>query len=148
MMWKEFEEIAGYEVSYDDYHDYIEPMYMALPTVTKAEFVKMIDRKRFALPSAQSYMRIVRKEAKHLFKICGHYTDYESERRMEKAAKDYAKRKYGLDWTHDTQVYVYFNREYEFPDIGRGCTYPCQLVIGRGETDYERIQLIDTKCNP
>lgn len=143
MMWKEFEEIAGYEVSFETYDKVIEPMYMALPdNITKQQFVKMLDKKAFALPTAQSYMRVIKKEAKHLDEICGRYSDYESEQRMDKAAKDYAKRKYGLDWVNDSEVYCYFNREYEFPEIGRGCTHPVELVIGRGNREYERIRLI------
>ena len=143
MMWKEFEEIAGYEVSFETYDKVIEPMYMALPdNITKQQFVKMLDKKAFALPTAQSYMRIIKKEAKHLDEICGRYSDRESEERMEKAAHDYAKRKYGLDWVNDSEVYCFFNREYEFPKIGRGCTHPVELVIGRGNREYERIRLI------
>lgn len=143
MMWQEFEEIAGYEVSFEDYNNIIEPMYMALPNVTKQEFVKMIDKKRFALPTPAALMREVKKEAKHLFEICGHSLDYDSERRMEAAAKYYAKRKYGLDWAHDSKVYVYFLKEYEWPTLQRGCTYPYTLVIGReGNGEYERVKLI------
>lgn len=143
MMWKEFEEIAGYEVSFEDYDKIIEPMYMALTNVSKQEFVKMIDKKRFALPTPAALMREVKKEAKHLYEICGHSLDYDSERRMEAAAKYYAKRKYGLDWTHDSKVYVYFLKEYGWPTLQRGCTYPCTLVIGReGNGEYERVKLI------
>ena len=144
MMWKEFEEIAGYEVSPEDYNNIIEPMYMAVPdSVTKQEFVKMIDKKRFALPTPQQLMREVKKEAKHLYEICGHSLDYDSERRMEAAAKYYAKRKYGLDWAHDSKVYVYFLKEYECPPLQRGCTYPKTLVIGReGLGEYERVTLV------
>lgn len=143
MMWQEFEEIAGYEVSFEDYNNIIEPMYMALPNVTKQEFVKMIDKKRFALPTPAALMREVKKEAKHLFEICGHSLDYDSERRMEAKAKEYAKRKYGLDWTNDSKVYVFFLKEYEFPSIQRGCTYPKTLVIGRmGNGEYERVTVV------
>ena len=142
MMWKEFEEIAGYEVSYETYSKVIEPMYMAIPDgISKQEFVKMLDKKAFALPTPQSFLKVVKKEAKHLFEICGHYTDYESEHRMEKAAKDYMKRKYNIDWARDSEAYCFFNREYEYPTLGRGCTYPCELVIGRGKYEYERIRL-------
>lgn len=143
MMWKEFEEIAGYEVSYETYHNVIEPMYMAIPgSISKQQFVKMLNKKEFALPSAQSYMKIVKAEAKHLFEICGLCSDYESEARMERAAKDYAKRKFGLDWANDSKVYCYFKREYEYPQLGRGCTYPVELVIGRGNHEYERIRVV------
>lgn len=48
MMKHEFEALAGYEVSFDDYNKIIEPMYIAVD-VDKTEFVKMIDRSRFEL---------------------------------------------------------------------------------------------------
>ena len=48
MMKHEFEEIAGYEVSREDYDNIIEPMYMAT-NLTKQEFVKTISKKRFAV---------------------------------------------------------------------------------------------------
>ena len=48
MMQQEFEKLAGYEVSTSDYHDIIEPMYMAV-NLSKQEFVKVVDKKRFAL---------------------------------------------------------------------------------------------------
>lgn len=48
MMQHEFEMIAGYRVSAEDYNNYIEPMYLAIPeNISKYEFVKMINRKRF-----------------------------------------------------------------------------------------------------
>lgn len=46
MMKYEFEVLAGYKVSTDDYNKIIEPMYMATG-MNKADFVKCIDRKRF-----------------------------------------------------------------------------------------------------
>lgn len=142
-MKKEFEALAGYEVSFEDYNNIIEPMYMALPdNITKQDFVKMIDKKRFALPTAEELLREIKKEANHLAHICGRYTDYESEHRMEKAAHLYANRKFGLDWVNDTEAYCYFIKEYEYPAIGRGCTYPVTLVIGRGSHEYARITLV------
>lgn len=48
MMKHEFEAIAGYEVSTEDYEKIIEPMYMAT-TLSKVEFVKCLDKKRFAM---------------------------------------------------------------------------------------------------
>ena len=141
-MWKEFEKIAGYEVTYDDYHKIIEPMYMAIPEgISKQEFVKMLDKKRFALPKPEEILRKVRKEARHLKDICGWCSDFESEERMHKLAKEYAKRKYNLDWLHDHKVYVFFLKEYEYPTIQRGCTYPITLVIGRGDHEYARVKL-------
>lgn len=60
MMKQEFEALAGYEVSFDDYTKIIEPMYMAV-SLSKQEFVKVIDRKRFE----------VKREAKHIYKMMG-----------------------------------------------------------------------------
>ena len=58
MMKHEFEALAGYEVSTEDYNNIIEPMYMAT-NMSKADFVKCIDKKRF---------QIVKKaEEKHVF---------------------------------------------------------------------------------
>lgn len=46
MMWQEFEELAGYEVSYETYSKIIEPMYLAIPeSVSKTDFIKMLNRK-------------------------------------------------------------------------------------------------------
>lgn len=42
MMKHEFEALAGYEVTYEDYSKIIEPMYMAIPeSISKQEFVKI-----------------------------------------------------------------------------------------------------------
>ena len=143
MMKHEFERLAGYEVSAEDYNKIIEPMYMATD-LSKEEFVKVIDKKRFALPTKQKMMRQMKEEAKHLEAICGHWCDYESEHKLESIAKEYARRFYGIDWAHDTEAYVFFNKEYEYPEIRRGCTYPTELVIGRvGYANFEvRFNLI------
>ena len=45
-MHKEFEEISGCEVSYEDYTNIIEPMYMAT-NMSKYEFVKTLNLKFF-----------------------------------------------------------------------------------------------------
>ena len=142
MMYGEFMELAGYEVEYKTYAEIIEPMYMALPdSVTKQDFIKMLDKKAFALPTKRALVRDMRKMAESLRETCEHYTDTETAERLDRAAKAYAKRFYGIDWTHDTKSYVFFNRQYSYPEIGRGCTYPCELVIGRGEYEYERVAL-------
>lgn len=57
MMWKEFEELAGYEVSFETYDKVIEPMYMATE-LSKQDFVKIINRKAVEL----------KKERKPLYK--------------------------------------------------------------------------------
>lgn len=53
MMKHEFEELAGYEVSVEDYNNIIEPMYMAT-NLSKTEFVKTISKKRFAVVKKES----------------------------------------------------------------------------------------------
>ena len=143
MMWKEFEELAGYEVSADTYNNIIEPMYMALKDVDKRTFIAMLDKKAFALPTAKSYLRIVKKEAEHQYDmVCrGHSGDWHSRERMEKAAKDYLRRKYGIIWSQDPEAFCYFTDGYLFVP-GRGCPYPKELVIGRGNYEYERITLV------
>lgn len=143
MMWKEFEEIAGYEVSYETYSKVIEPMYMSIPdNITKQEFVKMLNKKAFALPTKAEMLKAMKKEAKHLFEICGHCSDFESEQKLDRLAKEFANRFYGLDWANDIEAYVYFNRGYEYPELKRGCTYPEELVIGRAGYEYARITLV------
>ena len=141
MMKQEFEALAGYEVSFQDYNEIIEPMYMAT-NLSKQDFVKCIDRKRFALPTKKEIVRAMKKEAAHLYDICGRYTDFESKDRLEATAKAYAKRLYGIDWVADTTTWVYFIDGYEFEQLQRGCTYPKELVIGRGGREFERITLV------
>lgn len=143
MMWKEFEEIAGYEVSYTTYSTIIEPMYNALPeNIDKFQFVKMIDKKAFALPTKAQLKRAMRKEADHLAEICGRYTDYESEQRLEKLAREYAERFYGYDIKSDSNgVWYNIEKEYEFPTLRRGCTYPATLKIMSGMYCMEEVIL-------
>lgn len=141
MMKQEFEAIAGYEISTEDYINIIEPMYMAV-NLSKSEFVKVIDKKRFALPTKPQLIKDMKKEANHLFEICGRYTDYESEDRLDVMAKQYAKRFYGIDWANDPEAWVYFTKGYECEQFQRGCSYPKKLHIGRNDTEYEIITLI------
>lgn len=130
MMWKEFEELAGYEVSYEDYTNIIEPMYMAIPeSFSKQDFIKMIDKKRFALPTKRELKKAMRKEANHLFEICGRYTDWESEQRLEKIARQYATRFYAYDPDEKNGIWFYIDKGYEYPEVKRGCTYPETLRI-------------------
>lgn len=141
MMKNEFEELAGYEVTNDDYNNIIEPMYMATK-MTKQEFVRCIDKKRFALPTKAQMRTEMKKIAHHLFEICGRYTDFESEKELDRLVRKYAARFHGIDWEHDTTTWVIIDKGYEFGVIGRGCTYPKTIVIGKGNYEYERIELV------
>ena len=42
MMYEEFEKLAGYEVSYEDYVNVIEPMYTAV-NLSKQDFIKCLE---------------------------------------------------------------------------------------------------------
>lgn len=58
MMHEEFVKIAGYKVSLEDYKNVIEPMYMAMPdSVSKEEFVAMLDRSRFEVKKTEAELR-------------------------------------------------------------------------------------------
>lgn len=92
MMKHEFEQIAGYEVSDKDYNEIIEPMYMALPNVTKPEFVKMIDKKRFALKPLNKIEKEMKQIAKHLNDTCNLYTDYEAKDKLNELAQELTDR--------------------------------------------------------
>lgn len=136
MMWKEFEEIAGYEVSYDDYHNIIEPMYMAVPeSVSKREFVKMIDKKRFALKTEKQIIKRMREIAEYLKETCDHFTDFGAKEELEKLRAEYEKR--------FTSGYAMIFTRTTLPDQ-RGCSYPYELYIQsdwNSSYDY-RIQLV------
>ena len=93
MMKSEFEALAGYEVSYEDYTNIIEPMYMALPDVSKAEFVKMIDKKRFALKPVKAIVKEMKRAAESLKETCNHYTDWETKDKLDLLAREYIERK-------------------------------------------------------
>lgn len=135
MMWKEFEALAGYEVSADDYHKIIEPMYMALPDVSKAEFVKMIDKKRFALKSKDQILKKMRNIAKYLRQTCDSYTDWASLNELEKLRVEYQER-FASGWVH-------ILTETTLPDQ-RGCSYPSELLVESSwNSSYnERIWLV------
>lgn len=143
MMWKEFEEIAGYEVSYETYTNVIEPMYNAV-NLNKRDFVKLLDKKAFALPTKAEMKREMRKIANVIFEGCGVRTFHEEENRLDKLAKEYAKRFYGIEWAIDMKSYVLIDKAYAYRGVRqeRGCSFPEQIVIGRDGVDYETIILI------
>lgn len=95
MMHKEFEEIAGYEVSYEDYTNIIEPMYMAT-NLSKQEFVKCLNRKQFDLGyKKQQYKKQLLKEmksiAKEMYTLCSHTETYEQYEALRAKAIEYIK---------------------------------------------------------
>jgi len=142
MMKHEFEELAGYEVSWSDYQNIIEPMYMAT-NLTKQEFVKVIDKKRFALPTKAQIIREMKALAKTIFEGCGIRTYHEEEAKLWELAKQYAERFWGLHWVTDMDAYLYFTKGYAYCGVeqDRGCTFIRELVIGYKDLEYERIKL-------
>lgn len=148
MMWAEFEELYGARVRYDDYKNIIEPMYMACPeSITKQEFVKMLDKKRFAIPTKRQYENMLKKAARDMYEKCGHVTIHDEKRALYELACNYAKDIYGIE-RDDTDKYLFFNHGYEFPNM-RGCSFPRELVIGRffnqgkSQREYCRLVLIE-----
>lgn len=116
MMKYEFEQIAGYEVSDKDYNEIIEPMYMAT-NLDKQEFVKTLDKKRFALKPLKKIEKEMKQIAKHLNETCNHYTDYEAKDKLNELAQEITERigakgyfiNETMRWTcyYPTSVYIY-----------------------------------------
>ena len=134
-MKHEFEALAGYEVSFDDYNNIIEPMYMAIPDkYTKEDFVKMIDKKRFALPSLKAIKADMRRTAQHLRETCDHYTDWEAKEHLQEVAEVYRKRIGAAGECINTKWTL------EYLGCCRGCTYPASIDFY--DTQYRTIEKV------
>ena len=94
MMKQEFEAIAGYEVSFEDYNNIIEPMYMA-SNLSKADFVQTINKKRFALKNLKVMIKEMKAIAKEIEEQCTHVYTYDLNEQLRDIAKEYVSRKYG-----------------------------------------------------
>lgn len=130
MMKYEFEALAGYEVSTEDYNNIIEPMYMATD-LDKMEFVKVIDKKRFALKPLKKIVEEMKNCAESLKESCTHYTDYDTKDRLDRLAREYVSRKYGSIATFGTSEEMRFS-----------CYYPKSIEIFDTKT-YKTIETID-----
>lgn len=124
MMKHEFEAIAGYEVSVSDYDNIIEPMYMATE-LSKADFVKVISKERFALKSRDELIQEMKELAGHLKDTCEHFTDYEAEEKLKEIAEEY-KERFG-----PYKGGFLLNTRHTLEHLGhcRGCSYPAELEI-------------------
>ncbi len=125
MMKQEFEALAGYEVSFEDYNNIIEPMYMATE-MSKWDFVKCIDKKRFALHTEKQLKAAMVKEARHLMETTEHYTDFESYDRLNEIAKEYAERFWG---TKEFDFKKSYMGDWFWNAPGRGCSFPTELIL-------------------
>ena len=120
MLKEEFEALAGYEVSYEDYKNIIEPMYIAVPDyMSKADFVKCIDKKRFALKPIKVIVKEMQKVAESIKETCTHYRDNEAWDKLEELVKEYKERKgwgeYVSSSIRDKQMGIcYYPYEVEF----------------------------------
>lgn len=130
MMKHEFEALAGYEVSFEDYNKIIEPMYMATD-LNKLDFVKVIDKKRFALKPLSKIEKEMKECAESLKESCTHYTDYETKDRLEGLAREYVSRKYGSIATFGISEEMLWS-----------CYYPKSIEIYETKT-YKTIESID-----
>ena len=138
MMWKEFEEIAGYEVSYEDYSKIIEPMYMAVD-VDKATFCKMLDKKAFALPTRRELVTKMKKLAHRLAETCEHFTDYATKEELERVLNAYGKQFYHIDPCKWATGGWHTTSGYTFPN-GRGCSFPREVTFYGG--DYKTLEVV------
>lgn len=132
MMWREFEELAGYEVTYDDYTKIIEPMYMAIPeNISKQDFVKMIDRKRFDYKAKEraekkAMVKAMKEIAEERAQNCEHFCDYEAEEKLMEIARNFMDRFFPKRLGYHGDV-----ERKHWGNLSTGCTYPAELVIYR-----------------
>ena len=131
MMKDEFEKLAGYEVSTDDYIQIIEPMYLAV-CLSKEEFVKTLDKKRFALKPLKSYIKEMKKLAKELKESCTHYTDYDKKEKLGSLVTEYVSRKY---YGMNVKFQIWEGTLWS-------CSYPKTINIFSGKT-YKTFEIIE-----
>ena len=137
MMKHEFEAIAGYEVSVSDYDNIIEPMYMATQ-LSKADFVKVISKERFALKSREELIQEMKELAGHLKDTCEHFTDNEAEEKLNAFAEEY-KERFG-----PYKGGFFLNTKHTLEHLGscRGCSYPAELeIFNRKYHTTEKIKI-------
>lgn len=131
MTQQEFEQLAGYEVTFTDYQDIIEPMYMAT-NLDKQDFVSCINKKRFALRPLANIIKEMRECAASLKETCTHYIDNETQNRLDELVEQYIDRKYpNMDVDYS----------YEDKELW-SCYYPVKVYIGSHKT-YKTFEVIN-----
>ena len=131
MMHDEFMKIAGYEVSYKDYTDIIEPMYMAVD-LSKEEFVKTINKDRFALRPIGDIITDMQAIGEERKTHCTHFYDSTASDRLDSLITEYMERK-GIQSIARYQI--------ESKQIF-SCYYPAKVVIYSNRT-FETIETIE-----
>lgn len=138
MMWKEFEKLAGYEVSYKDYSEVIEPMYMAT-NLSKKDFVKVLDRKQFDLDYRRKMVekklvKEMKELAEEMHDLCGRTTTFEIYDELRAKAKEYINE--FPEWLaphHDFEKAIGYSN----------CTYITALCYyDKDWNEVKRIQLV------
>lgn len=130
MMWQEFERIAGYEVTFEDYTNVIEPMYNAT-NLSKQEFVKVIDRKRFDFRAKEQaekneMLKTMKKIAEERAENCEHFCDYEAEEKLLEVARNFMDKYFPKNLGYHGDI-----ERKHWANLSTGCTYPADLVIYR-----------------
>ena len=133
MMQYEFESLAGYKVSYEDYVNILEPMYMATD-LPKDEFVKCINKKRFALPSLESIIKNMQQCAESLYESCTHYTDWDEKEKLNHFIEEYIQRRFG---EYSKNMTYGINEKERFT-----CYYPVSVDIYSDRDSFKRVERI------
>lgn len=128
MMHEEFEKLMGCNVKYDTYVNIIEPMYMALPNVSKEDFCKLLNKKAIELKPITKYRLEAKKIMEHLRETCEHYTDHDAIEKLDSLLSAMCS-DYG--WKGFTIEYGYY-----YEEIKRGCRYPKKINIYTNSYDY------------
>lgn len=121
MLKKEFEEVAGYQVTNEDYYKIIEPLYMTTDC-SKTEFVQMLNRKRFALPTKAEAEKQMKKQAE-TFARSGDVEDYFT---LVDMLGTYAGRFYNVDPFGCLNEWAYIS-EHKHPYTGRTASIVANL---------------------
>ena len=111
-------------------------MYMAT-NLNKEEFVKVLDKSRFALKTREELIEEMKKIAEHLKKTCENYTDYEAKEKLEAIAEQYKER------VSPNGGYL-INKRYTMEHLGHciGCSYPAEIeVYDRSYHTVEKIKI-------
>ena len=149
MMKHEFEALAGYEVTFEDYNNVIEPMYMAV-NLSKQDFVKVIDRKRFDFRAKEkaekkAMVKAMKEIAEERAENCEHYSNYEAEEKLVEIARNYMDKFFPKNLGYHGDI-----ERKHWGNLNTGCTYPAELVIYReyrGEWyEEQRITLAQWKA--
>lgn len=131
MTKQEFETLAGYEVSREDYYNIIEPMYMAIEA-DKVDFVNMISKKRFALPTLGYYKKEMLKRMDELESTCTFYHDEKTRDELAGIIEKYIARRF-------------FPRNVKYlidEKMKQSCYFPYRITIYDGKT-YETLEVIE-----